>query len=86
METTLIEQLKQQIIEQFKLEDIQPEDIDPDAPLFDSNLDLDSIDALGLIVLLDREYNIKIKNKEEGYEVFHTLSALATFIEDYKQL
>jgi len=83
METSLIEQLKQQIIQQLKLEDIEPADIDPYAPLFESNLGLDSIDALELIVLLDREYNIKIKNQEEGHEVFHTLAAMAAFIENY---
>lgn len=78
----LIEKLKVQIIKQLNLEDVEPEDINPDAALFDANgeLGLDSIDALELIVLLDKEYGIKIKNQEEGKEIFHSLTSIANFI------
>lgn len=78
----LIEKLKVQIIKQLNLEDVEPEDINPDEPLFDADgeLGLDSIDALELIVLLDKEYGIKIKNQEEGKEIFHSLTSIAKFI------
>ena len=80
----LIEKLKTQLIKQLNLEDVEPEDINPDDALFDENgeLGLDSIDALELIVLLDKEYDIKIKNQEEGKDVFHTLRSMAKFIQE----
>ena len=78
----LIEKLKVQIIKQLNLEDVEPEEIDPNAMLFDADgeLGLDSIDALELIVLLDKEYGIKVKNQEEGKQIFHSLTTMAEFI------
>ena len=78
----LIEKLKVQIIKQLNLEDVDPEEIDPNEMLFDENgeLGLDSIDALELIVLLDKAYGIKIKNQEEGKQIFHSLTTMAEFI------
>lgn len=78
----LIQKLKVQIIKQLNLEDVEPDDINPDAPLFDADgeLGLDSIDALELIVLLDKEYGIKIKNQDEGKQIFHSLKTMAEFI------
>ena len=55
----LIVELKKQIIEVLNLEDVKPEDIDNDAPLFGEGLGLDSIDALELIVLMEKNYGIK---------------------------
>ncbi len=79
MEET-IEKLKLQIIEQLNLEDVSPEDIDPEAPLFDSDLGLDSIDALEIIVMLEREYGLKIQSKEEGQKIFYSLKTMAEFV------
>ena len=78
----LIEKLKVQIIKQLNLEDVEPDEIDADAMLFDADgeLGLDSIDALELIVLLDKEYGIKVKNQEEGKQIFHSLKTMAEFI------
>jgi len=78
----LIEKLKVQIIKQLNLEDVEPSEIDPEKMLFDEDneLGLDSIDALELIVLLDKEYNIKIKNQEEGKKIFHSLTTMAEYI------
>jgi acyl carrier protein len=56
----LIEQLKSQIIESLNFDDLTPADIDAEAPLFGEGLGLDSIDALELIMLMDREYGIKL--------------------------
>ena len=58
----LIDKLKEEIIEQLNLEDVKKEDIDNDAPLFGSGLGLDSIDALELIVLLEKNHGIKVAN------------------------
>lgn len=78
----LIEKLKVQIIKQLNLEDVEPDEIDADEMLFDADgeLGLDSIDALELIVLLDKEYGIKVKNQEEGKKIFHSLRTMAEFI------
>lgn len=77
----LIEQLKQQIIEALNFEDMTPADIDADAPLFGEGLGLDSIDALELIMLLDREYGIKLADPKAGKEVFRSVRAMAEYIQ-----
>lgn len=77
---TLINTLKDQIIEVLNLEDLTASDIDADAPLFGEGLGLDSIDALELIVLLEREYGIKLSNPAEGKEIFKSISSIADFI------
>lgn len=76
----LIYQLKKQIIEALNLEEITPEDIDANAPLFGSGLGLDSIDALELIVLMEREYGIKLKNPAEGKEIFKSIASIADYV------
>lgn len=75
-----IYQLKKQIIEALNLEEITPEDIDANAPLFGSGLGLDSIDALELIVLMEREYGIKLKNPAEGKEIFKSIASIADYV------
>ncbi len=77
---TLIEQLKGQIIVQLNLEGMQASDIDSEGPLFGDGLGLDSIDALELIVLLEKEYGIKIEDPKEGKKIFHSVSSLADYI------
>jgi acyl carrier protein len=76
----LIEKLKVQIIEQLNLEDVEPDEIDANEPLFGDGLGLDSIDALELIVLLEKEYGIKIENPKEGQEIFYSVKSLAEYI------
>ena len=72
----LILQFKTQLIETLNLEDVTPEDIDNDAPLFGDGLGLDSIDALELIVILDRYYGIKLANASEGKTIFKSINKL----------
>ncbi len=78
----LIEKLKRELIEELNLEEMTPEDIDPDAPLFNEGLGLDSIDALEIILILERNYGVKIKNPSEGEakEIFKSVRSLAEYI------
>ncbi len=75
----LIKELKRRIVENMKL-DISPDEIDPDAPLFGDGLGLDSIDVLELVVMLDRDYGIKIVNMDEGRKAFASVRSIAGYI------
>ena len=66
----LIQELKKEIIEALNLEDMEPDDIDADEALFGDGLGLDSIDALELIVLLEKNYGIKIENPKDGKTIY----------------
>lgn len=81
----LIDELKNEIIEVLNLEDMKPDDIDNDAPLFVEGLGLDSIDALELMVLLEKKYNIKIETAEDGKKVFYSVKTIADFINNNKK-
>lgn len=76
----LILKLKQEIIEVLNLEDITPEEIENDAPLFGEGLGLDSIDALELIVLIEKNYGIKLKDPSEGKAIFKSINVMADYI------
>lgn len=72
--------LKQQIIESLNLQGMKPEDIDDNAPLFGEGLGLDSIDSLELMVLLERNYGIKIEDAREGRKVLSSVQSMADYI------
>ena len=76
----LILKLKEEIIEVLNLEDVKPADIDENAPLFGEGLGLDSIDALELIVLMEKNYGIKLKDPAQGKEIFKSVKVLADYI------
>lgn len=76
----LITELKEKIIEALNLEEMTPEDIDTDAPLFGEGLGLDSIDALELIVLLEKNYGIKLANPAEGKAIFKSVATIADYV------
>ena len=76
----LILQLKKEIIEVLNLEEVKPEDIDNDASLFGEGLGLDSIDALELIVLIEKNYGIKLKDPAQRKEIFKSISVMADYI------
>ncbi len=76
----LIQELKEKIIAQLNLEDIEPDEIDASQPLFGDGLGLDSIDALELIVLMERDYDIKISDTAEGRNIFSTITTMAEYI------
>ena len=78
----LKEELKEKIIEALNLEDIVITDIEDDAPLFgEEGLGLDSIDALELIVLLEKNYGIKISDPKEGKNIFKSVNVMADYVE-----
>ena len=77
----LIEKLKVELIEQLNLEDMEPAEIDAEAPLFGDGIGLDSIDALEIIVLLEKEYDIKINDPREGKDIMYSVASLARHIE-----
>lgn len=80
----LILQLKNQIIEALNLEEMTAADIDSEAPLFGEGLGLDSIDALELIVLLEREYGIKLSNPSEGKAIFKSVATIADYVSAHR--
>jgi len=79
-----MQDLKAQIISQLNLQDVKPEDIGDDQPLFVEGLGLDSIDALELIVLLQQQYKVKLSNAEDGPKVFQSVKTIAKYITDYQ--
>jgi acyl carrier protein len=80
----LIQQLKKQIIERLNLEGMNPESLTDTMPLFGEGLGLDSIDALELIVLLDKFYGIKITDSKDARKIFMNVRTIAEFIEAHQ--
>ena len=80
----LTQELKEKIIEQLNLEDLSVEDIDDNDALFGDGLGLDSIDALELIVMLDKDYGIKLTDPEKGKEIFKSVAILANYIAEHR--
>lgn len=78
----LIQDVKQLIIERLKLEEIAAEDIDTDAALFGEGLGLDSIDALELVIGLEKEYGVSIPDAEVGKQVFQSVRTIAQYVVD----
>ncbi len=77
----LKDKLKQMIIEELQIEDVAPEEIDDDAPLFGEGLELDSLDAVELVVQLQVHFGVEIKNIEEGRPALQSINTLAEFVE-----
>ncbi len=69
----------------LNLEEMEPGEIDPDAPLFGEGLGLDSIDALELIVLLEKNYGIKIEDPKDGRKIFFSLRTMAEYITEHQK-
>ena len=80
----LIEQLKLQIIEALNLEGMTPGQIDDNAPLFGDGLGLDSIDVLELIVLIEKNYGIRLTSPAEGKQLFRSLAVMADYIAKHR--
>jgi acyl carrier protein len=80
MPDPLINRLKQLIVTTLKLEDVNPHDLADDELLIGSGLNLDSIDALELVVTLEKEFGIKIASSEESRQALASIAHLAEFI------
>jgi acyl carrier protein len=78
--------LKQQIIDSLNLQGMKPADIDDNAPLFGEGLGLDSIDSLELMVLLERNYGIKIEDAREGRKVLTSVQSMADYIGQHRKI
>ena len=76
----LLNELKVKIIETLNLEDVLPDEIDEDGQLVGGGLGIDSIDLLELVMMIEKDYSVKIDNRELGAEVFSNLKALAKYI------
>ena len=72
--------LKQLLIDGLRLQDLRPDDIQDAAPIFVEGLGLDSVDALELVVAVEKEFGIKIKSNEIGRDVFSSVASLARFV------
>jgi len=79
---TIKKELKELLIERLSLEGVTPPDIEDDAPLFGGGLGLDSLDAVEIIVILQRNFKIDVKNIEKGNQMFRSVSLLAEYVYD----
>ncbi len=80
----LKEELKTKIIEQLNLEDLSIGEIADEDALFGDGLGLDSIDALELIVMLDKDYGIRLSDPKEGRKIFESVQVMADYIEEHR--
>lgn len=76
----LILELKEHLIEELNLEELNAEDIDAEAPLFGEGLGLDSIDALEIILILEKYYGVRLANTAEAKPVFYSVKSLAEYV------
>ncbi len=76
----LIKDLQSKIVEVLNLIDVQPDDIKADEQLVGGNLGIDSIDVLEMVIMIEKDYGVKIDNRELGVKVFATLRTLAEYI------
>ena len=79
----LKQELKKLLVENLSLEDIAPEDIENDTPLFgdeDEGLGLDSLDGVEIVVMLQRNYGLDVKDMQKGQEIFQSVNSLADYV------
>ncbi len=76
----LIKELQVKIVDVLNLIDVQPDDIKVDNQLVGGDLGIDSIDVLEMVIMIEKDYGVKIDNRELGVKVFSTLGTLAEYI------
>lgn len=80
--TPLHQKIKELIIERLQLEGVSPEDIEDGAPLFGDGLGLDSIDALELVIGIEKAFGVRIQDEEVGAKAFASVDALVSFLKE----
>ena len=74
------EKLKVLLVDQLSLDDVEPDEIEDDAELFGEGLGLDSLDAVEIVVMLQRNFGMEVKDMEKSREVFRTIATLADYV------
>ena len=77
----LLNELKSKIVEVLNLQDVNPDEIDPDEQLVGGRLGIDSIDVLEMVMMMEQDYEVVINNKELGAQVFVSLNTLAAYLQ-----
>ncbi len=85
MNEELIEKVKQMIIDSLRIEDMSPAEIDSDAPLFGEGLGLDSIDALQLVVSMEKDFGVVVPDAATGSKVFVSVRSMADYIAEHRK-
>ncbi len=85
MSEELMLKVKQMIIDSLRIEGMSPDEIDSDAPLFGEGLGLDSIDALQLVVAMEKEFGAVVPDAASGSKVFVSVRSMATFIDENRK-
>ncbi len=75
--------LKTMLVENLSLEDVNPDDIKADEPLFGEGLGLDSLDAVEIVVMLQRNFGLEVKDMNKGREIFYSIDTLAKYVYDH---
>ena len=86
--TELLAELKRHIVDDLEIEDVNPDEVGDDEPLFGDGdagaLNLDSIDGVELVVMLERRYGIRLTEMEKAKEAFASVRTLAKFVEEHR--
>ncbi len=85
MSEELIQQVKKLIIDSLRIDGMAPEEIETDAPLFGEGLGLDSIDALQLVVAMEKEFGVVVPDAATGTKVFQSVRSMAEYIAENRR-